>query len=417
MKNFCKNESGIALIMVLVLLVLVGGLTAALLNSAVFNIFFSGDEVDRAQAFYSADAGIEYLKENVSFSEIKDWYEQNNNNNNPLASYNGDKIRFELHLTKLEGDNATFKSIGNYNGEEAVIYIDINRYFSDEPFQVETGQTDGDFLKGQAKQMWEDGYVNLTREISPSKEHWYYDYRYTYNEDNGDKNGIKTLDNEYKYDKNILPTEDDFIRYYSDSRRYNFGYEENLNDIYGNDFNGDDTFKNDFEEDYKKFFEEVLKFGECEENDNGEAGDGDNEHGYCYNDVYFTAFIQEEISIGNPGGGQTPGDSWDENLINTILVVDGGVDITIRPQVRIENSIIIVKDASIKFTGSPTEHLKSSMFYIYQEDIEIDDDPDDPHVAGTYKFWDLDDLPDFGDVYDIEKFLENTVPENWRQGL
>ena len=106
-----KNENGIALIMVLVLLLVVGGLTAALLNFGAFNIRFGVSEADRAKAFYAADAGVEYTRnwlregglniiidsddpESINVIDNEEKFEDNHYFDIEVESYNDNKITF-----------------------------------------------------------------------------------------------------------------------------------------------------------------------------------------------------------------------------------------------------------------------------------------------------------------------------------
>ncbi|MFW5988233.1 MAG: hypothetical protein ACOCQA_02205 [bacterium] len=59
MDKFLNNESGIALIMVIILVVAVGSLVGVLMTSEVFNISFTGREINETKAFYLAEAGVQ----------------------------------------------------------------------------------------------------------------------------------------------------------------------------------------------------------------------------------------------------------------------------------------------------------------------------------------------------------------------
>lgn len=69
MSKLTKNDYGVSLIWVLILLLVVGGLSAALLSSAVFNINFGSDEVNTSRAFYAAEAGVERTKADMFSSD------------------------------------------------------------------------------------------------------------------------------------------------------------------------------------------------------------------------------------------------------------------------------------------------------------------------------------------------------------
>lgn len=64
--NIIKNKEGIALITVLLLLVVVGTLTSALMISYTSNISRAGDSAERNRAFYAAEAGANYLNDHIN---------------------------------------------------------------------------------------------------------------------------------------------------------------------------------------------------------------------------------------------------------------------------------------------------------------------------------------------------------------
>ncbi len=116
-----KNERGISLIMVIIMLVLVGGLTAALLTAGLFNIGFGADEIDRAQAFYAADAGVEYTKnairnilydtsKDTSANEIKEYFDNNYGENNITEN-----ISFKIESNDDDNSLISFISTGTVN--------------------------------------------------------------------------------------------------------------------------------------------------------------------------------------------------------------------------------------------------------------------------------------------------------------
>ena len=130
MYRFIKNDDGIALIMVLVLLILVGGLTATLMAAGVFNIRFGVDEVDRTKAFYAADAGVEYTK-NTLIKMIADnkvyLLDENDNLNNYLNQneenyFDNDEnyisigeSEFKIKLINNDDQTIEFESTGRFN--------------------------------------------------------------------------------------------------------------------------------------------------------------------------------------------------------------------------------------------------------------------------------------------------------------
>lgn len=131
MFRFIKNENGIALMMVIVLLILVGGLTAALMSAGVFNIRFGGDEVEMTQSLYAADAGVEYMKNWVRTAEpteVLNTIANNNNDDDNILfdsdndgwvdiNNDNDDLQFRIKLDDVDGDTNTFISEGKYDNQ------------------------------------------------------------------------------------------------------------------------------------------------------------------------------------------------------------------------------------------------------------------------------------------------------------
>jgi len=359
-----NNDNGIALMMVLVLLILVGGLTAALMSAGVFNIRFGGDEVEKTQAFYAADAGIEYIKNTINNNNFENIYEKENGDYKLstdlfTTSHNSGKLNFEIGINNNnvneENKTITFESIGKYNGVTQKILIDYAQSGSDAPFQIEHDGEKDDALRGQAKHLDED-YVYVSPDLEPPSEFWY---------------------------------EEEFgIEYFSDEfRQYRSYYDENYYDDEGLNEHG---YEDDFEKDYETYY-------------NGKSS-GNNE--------FFTAFINGGTTLGSPGGGNKEEGEWEKEIVDTILVVDG--DLTITPQVKIKNSIIVTK-GELTFTGSPTDNVIDSMFYVYSAlDIE-DDENSELFLRGLPKGWKFDNPPDL-EPFDISKHLGSfNSKNNWRQ--
>jgi len=136
MYRFIKNDDGIALMMVLILLILVGGLTATLMAAGVFNIRFGVDEVDRTKSFYAADAGVEYTKNTLTKMVTEDkigQLEDKNSLGKSLDQNESDFLvnderkisigdsSFNVKLIGNSDNSITFESTGFYNGAEEKI--------------------------------------------------------------------------------------------------------------------------------------------------------------------------------------------------------------------------------------------------------------------------------------------------------
>jgi len=441
-----KNESGVAFAMVLILLILVGGLAMALLNSNVFNIRHSGNQVDRAQAFQAADSGIEYLKSRVKFEinqaetngedfSMEDFVDGFSSITRNLD--NNNEISFTLSKESNGNDNRiTFKSVGDYRGQTQTILYDF-RMGSDKPFQIQSQQSAEDLLKGQEKKMYDAGYINVEDQLNPPNDFWFYSFEDVFDEDdNLIKRGLLGQDeDENYYLRNGKEAYEDFMLYQSDTRRPNMDdddmiYYEEFNgseedgeiltksDFYGSNTENEYGYIDSFFDDYQEFFYNAKRLN-YKHDDDGKKTHDDGQSFSINENEYFTAFVDGDISIGRTGSGNIDEeDEWERNIINTILVVDGDIDI--RPQIRIENSIIVARGSVVKFTGAPTEGIINSLFYSYADVIEFEEDDfiyidGELHTAGNWEDWEIDDLPDFGNVFDVEKHLTAGEFEAWRQ--
>ncbi|MBF8436714.1 pilus assembly PilX N-terminal domain-containing protein [Halanaerobiaceae bacterium Z-7014] len=121
-----NNDNGAALILVLIMLVVVAGLAGGLLAATTFNTRFSGNELDRNQAFYAADAGVEFLKSNYIYND--NYSSLNVNSEQPFInkgySESGNES-FSLYLMDQKTGSRTFKSIGEFNGVERQIELQV----------------------------------------------------------------------------------------------------------------------------------------------------------------------------------------------------------------------------------------------------------------------------------------------------
>lgn len=134
MYKYFKNENGIALIMVIILLVAVGTLVSALMSAEVFNISFIESEVNQTKAFYLAEAGVQrvdYLL-NKNGASIFD-------NENSLTGENDEFLNQEKEIS-VNNQNGFYKIteqskinntvelviLGEYNSSQRNIGIKID---------------------------------------------------------------------------------------------------------------------------------------------------------------------------------------------------------------------------------------------------------------------------------------------------
>ena len=314
MFKFIKNEDGIALLMVIVLLVLVGGLTAALMSAGVFNIRFGGDEVERNQGLYAADAGIEYLKNEVRKLEDENDKKSKEDTDidflkdGPLTRYVDEDRKIEFKLDRIgnsDNDNIiTFSSIGKINGDN--IYNIIIEYDNREKIDFENLTTDKTF-NSEGSHFAEHGRLvgdlaNLNFEF-PEEFQW------------------------------------EVLKYYIEN---------------GEDFSNDDNIlffdhTLDGEEDFKNagLWEEYI----YDENGKPEEREG----GYIENKVILV-----------DGDFKTPGESL---IKNSIIIADGDFDF--RGDNVLDNSLFF-NSGNFEGRGIASDSFVRSIFYIYGEDSTID---------------------------------------------
>jgi len=272
------NENGAAYIVVLAMLVLVGGLTATLLNVSTSNIRFSMTESDHARAFYAADAGVEYIKHRSaakSFDQVKD-LEFN------LEGYIlDDNLKFETGIIAAGEGSIKFKSTGIYSPDgdfsegniKSVILIDYAISGSDAPFQIEYSGDDikrDKVLKGKAGDLYDDGYVYINENLAPARDFWFPADRFNYD-------------------------------YVIDANNHEL-----------------------FAEEYEKFYQRYESAAN--------SGSKFSEE--------FSVFIETDGGEFTFSSGNQNNDSYEDHILNTIIVIDG--DLSVRPHNKFENSIIVV---------------------------------------------------------------------------
>lgn len=104
MKKIFKQEKGLALILVIVLLGVVGSLASSLLIMHSSNLDLADDSSSRAQAFYAAEGGVNFLD-----LKINEFYQENIEGK---SFFNANDIREQLETMEGEIKNTTFKMNG-----------------------------------------------------------------------------------------------------------------------------------------------------------------------------------------------------------------------------------------------------------------------------------------------------------------
>jgi hypothetical protein len=107
---FRKNESGFALVMVFLTIVVLGILVGAFINSSIFNIRFTSHQENRSKAYYAAQAGINHLKTSIFNEDVQTFINELPVEENLL---NSDKsIKYKIELLEDNPNNKKFSSKG-----------------------------------------------------------------------------------------------------------------------------------------------------------------------------------------------------------------------------------------------------------------------------------------------------------------
>lgn len=138
-----KNE-GIAFFMVVLLLVVVGAISAALLTMYTSNIRISGDSAEKTKAFYAAEAGVNYLDRYVHlFNEEKGSLGFYAHGYDYTYDYRVDKARDSIinkldeKKLKVSGYDISFNEPNNDSDDD-------NNDLSNETFVIEVKAENGD---------------------------------------------------------------------------------------------------------------------------------------------------------------------------------------------------------------------------------------------------------------------------------
>jgi len=380
-----KNDRGIALIMALLMLVVVGGLTAVLLDYGIFNIVFSRDEVEENKAFYAAEAGIQYLKSESNEINFDDKTSSNLSLDEKFYLDDNKDISFTVSEINREAETIYFKSIGNYNGLDQEITRKIKIEYimggSSKNFQIQHGGDPLEVLRGaKAIDLWNegDGEVFIDPNITPQKSFWFNEY----------------VDKFYEMHDPESDFETEYLKY--DFLGRNSFYEK------GPGQSGT-TVNSEFEDDYQNFYNtlSIDTEGNLKLKDETEKG---SEREY-ESKQHFIAYV------GNEEVDEIANLTINQDLYNTILVVDG--DVSISSNTKIGNSIIVAT-GDLHFRGVPNHDIFDSLFFIYQHELEYEPDLLVSGEGSDDWVYTLPSLDDAFDDQDLIGLLSNPSFVDWR---
>lgn len=141
MINNDYKENGFAFVMVLIVILVVGILVTAFMNSSVFNTRFSTSEVSRSRAYFAAQSGIQHLKEYDMMDLFKGHFVESNGGydyelndeifSKTLSNYNQGEGIYNVSLaSSTKGDpdpdidpQIVFKSTGKYNNSKEDLFL------------------------------------------------------------------------------------------------------------------------------------------------------------------------------------------------------------------------------------------------------------------------------------------------------
>jgi len=415
MIKILKNNNGIALMMVLVLLILVGGLTAALMSAGVFNIRFGGDEVDRTQSLYAADAGVEYTKNRLNnkdfndideviefFAVFEDGYDNefadgisfsvkvddNGNDNN--------KIEFISTGRSQNGQVSEIKFGYNLSSDRAEdIGLIINRIFesNEKDDYIDFKGADGDFGKDnillEELGSWYDFlsekyFTDSNGEPKDPDGYMIYDRVKNYGDYEGDEEFIKGPSKDGGDDGDDVIGEDE------DGNEYKYILNDDIGPKY-DDLN-DGTSSEDIDDDNRYHLT----------NENNFSGKNEVES-LSDKEIVFSGDVDFELDIGGSGGAV---------IEDSIFIVDGSFNST--GGIHFKNSLVLIRD-NAHFGGAL--ELEESLLITFNEFI---DDEEKAGVLGTPSIT-YTSPTDYSAWAGVDEILDGSGPllfnfaNDWRQ--
>ena len=347
-----QNEKGIAFIMTLIVLVVVGTLAAMLLRASNTHIDLALHEEARSKAFHSAEAGVEFIRAHKSkiANNIENKIEEDGNNINNFRDIaeEYDYINAEIEFTNDEYwfDNQDF----NFEIDDIEFKISL-RVTKEVGFGLNS--------EGKYKPEGENSYYEQIKFELVEDGVWLKNFNIAQNFDPDD---IEELEDHY----DISGLEEEF--------------EDNITIV-----NWREQY-DDFEDFYKDFAEEYKPIEEDNDDWRFEQGDPYEIDSHIEEEKIF---IEGNLDI--KPGGKSEENNEGNTIENSVLIVEGHID-DIGAQSTIKDSVFIVKDyVSAHGVASAEEDWKNPLFLIYSEESE----ENFFHPRGTGEAFNIeyDDLP------------------------
>lgn len=334
-----KNDRGIALIMVLVLLILVGGLVGALMQSGVFNVRFGGNDVERTQSLYAADAGVEFTKVWMNnggldiINEIK--FDGSRDIEDLIITSEesfSDNQSFTVKVDNLNNNIITFLSTGNpgssyerkikfgldIQGGEGTLPGVLLRYIEDRGYDI------NDYADFHGQE--DDGTINS--DILNLTDLYNEDDNIGFNDWNSVLDSFDLIDEEGNFKGENSPK----YSYIGD-------------DSESTDYNKETSLSN-----FRLYLDDNIKGNEMigPEPENPDNKDFQDPHRY---------YSKSEVTLETDIGGSV-------KIQDSIIIVDGSLKFSGTPEVR--NSVIIVR-GDVDFNGANDFHNSFVFSYLDQD--------------------------------------------------
>jgi len=423
MEKLLRDKKGVSLIWVLILLVVVGGLSAALLSSAVFNINFGSDEVNTSRSFYAAEAGVERTKAEVFSNNISNIEDFNisgtlNYDSNFMFGY---EVYYDSGVFVSEGYMGESDDRRNIQKIEFALNRDALGNIAFLINMIDEIEDLDDYLRWPSEQAERPGFSKDNIALIETKE---------WEEFLSENYGFK-FDGEY-------PTGVRFPEELDMSDDYDYiGVDEWERRSMDRIETRDEPYKDKFwyltpnyysvevgEDDEDIDIDDIEEWSEDDSYEEGDFVYIKENSEFKYYKAIQNVEPEDDVIPGDKGGSQNywkdiTGDDGDlkfgeVTIEDSILVVDGAMDISGR--LTLINTLILVKDEII-VSGGQKNVLDESLILTFNDDLNKDSlRVDGGHFDISYLSLPVEDWPGIQEVIeDLEDYMFEFILVDWRQ--
>jgi len=360
MKIYFKNQQGLSLIWVIIMLVVVGILSAALLTAGTFNIRFGFDETETSKAFYAAEAGVEYTTNALLY----------------LGSEELNKLLdIEDEYIKIENDNGDFIITQSNEGWVGLsgtseFRIKLDNTLDDEVVFISEGRTNNQTTQEIEFSFSKSSIYDIALLLRRLEE----------DDEKSDYLDFKGQPKEFSEDNVELVDIDDFWAFLHEEKYIEYSFESaKVTDYLDFDTEDESHIASGVIDEDLFFTPDKVALGETIE----WAPDLDFDEGdvVSNNDEYYIAIEDHTSSDENePGVGANWEEFWDEidtdevddydmrnvDITNSVVIVNG--DLSLLGGVELKNSLVLVRN-TVTF-GGRTELDKSLIIAFNSEEKE-----------------------------------------------